>query len=281
MSTWRFLDTGPASGALNMAVDEALLEGAAQGEPVLRIFGWEPPALSFGYGQQPWREVDLDKCRAAGVEVVRRLTGGRAVLHWEELTYSVVCREDDPQCGGPISHTYRRIGEALVEGLKLFGVEAILERARPRALRPRERGVSEPCFSSLARWEVKCGGRKLIGSAQRRVRGAVLQHGSLLIGPQHRRLLELLPAGRGEGRGEAARHLEEGSICLRECVDGPVDLARLGQCLAEGFGRCLEVEMRPGGLSPAEEERAAELMELQYGNPAWTGAVRNLSLSHG
>lgn len=269
MSLWRFLDTGPASGTFNMAVDEGLLEGAAAGAPVLRVYGWEPPALSFGYGQQPWREVDLDKCRAAGIEVVRRLTGGRAVLHWEELTYSVICREDDPQCGGPISHTYRRIGEALVEGLRLFGVEAALERARPRTRQPRERGVSQPCFASLARWEVKCGGRKLIGSAQRRVRGAILQHGSLLIGSQHRRLLELLPPG----GAEAARHLEGSSTCLQEWVNGPVDLGRLAGCLAEGFGRCLGVEMRPGTLSPAEARRAAELVELQYGDPAWNRAV--------
>ena len=256
-----------------MAVDEVLLEGAVTGEPVLRTYGWEPPAISFGYGQQPWREVDLDKCRAAGIEVVRRLTGGRAVLHWEELTYSVICREDDPQCGGPISHTYHRIGEALVHGLRLFGVEAVLERARPRALRPREAGVSEPCFASLARWEVKCGGRKLIGSAQRRVRGALLQHGSLLIGSQHRRLLELLPAGGAEGGTAAASRLQEGSTCLQEWVSGPVEVERLVRCLAEGFGRCLGVEMQPGALSPAEEGRAAELMELQYGNPAWTGVV--------
>lgn len=256
-----------------MAVDETLLEDIEAGEPVLRTYSWEPPALSFGYGQQPWREVDLDQCRAAGIEVVRRLTGGRAVLHWEELTYSVICREDNPQCGGTISHTYCRIGEALVEGLRLFGVEAALERAQPRALRPRERGVSEPCFASLARWEVKCGGRKLIGSAQRRVRGAILQHGSLLIGPQHRRLLELLPAGRVVRRAEVDRRLEEGSTCLQECMGGPVDVDRLVRCLGEGFAHCLGVELQPGSLSPAEAERAAELMELQYRNPAWTGVM--------
>ena len=274
MSTWRFLPTGLGSGAFNMAVDEVLLEGVAAGEPVLRIFGWAPPALSFGYGQQPWREVDLDKCSAAGIEVVRRLTGGRAVLHWEELTYSVICREDDPHGGGPISQTYRRIGECLVEGLKRFGVEAALERARPRPLRPRELGMTYPCFSSLSRWEVKCGGRKLIGSAQRRVRGAVLQHGSVLIGPQHHQLLKLLPAGAPAARLEAARRLEEGSTCLRECVGGPVDFDRLAQCLAEGFGHCLGVRMAPGGLSTAELRRAEELMALQYGNPAWNGALR-------
>lgn len=272
MSAWRFLNTGPASGAFNMAVDETLLEGVGSGEPVLRVYGWAPAAVSFGYGQQPWREVDLDKCRAAGIEVVRRLTGGRAVLHWEELTYSVICRDDDPQCGGPISHTYRRIGEALVHGLRLFGVEAILERARPRALRPRETGVSEPCFASLARWEVKCGGRKLIGSAQRRVRGAILQHGALLIGPQHRRLLELLPAGAAEGRAATSR-LEEGSTCLQEWVDESVNVEQLAGCLAEGFADYLGVEMQPGVLSPAEAGRAVELMQTQYGNPVWTGAV--------
>ncbi|MBM3278168.1 MAG: lipoate--protein ligase family protein [Candidatus Handelsmanbacteria bacterium] len=270
MSPWRFLDTGPGRGAWNMAVDEALLEGVGSGGPVLRVYTWAPPAVSFGYGQHPWREVDLEKCRAAGVEVVRRLTGGRAVLHWEELTYSAICPEDDPQCGGPIGYTYRRLGEALVEGLRLFGVDAALERGQPRSPRPRATGLSEPCFSSLARWEVKCGGRKLIGSAQRRVRGAILQHGSLLTGGRHRRLLELRPEG-GEGFGR----LDEGSTSLDQWCGGSVDLGRLAGCLAEGFGRSLGVALRSGHLSRAEEARAAELMELQYGDPAWNRAVAN------
>jgi lipoate-protein ligase A len=271
VNAWRFLDTGPARGAFNMAVDEALLVGVGEAGPALRLYRWDPPAVSFGYGQQPWREVDLDQCREAGIEVVRRLTGGRAVLHWDELTYSVICREDDPHCGGPIGHTYRRIGECLAEGLRLFGVEAALERGRPGARQSRETGASEPCFASLARWEVKCGGRKLIGSAQRRVRGAVLQHGSLLVGPQHQRLLDLLPPG--AGGGEAARRLEEGSTFLQEWAGGPVDLGRLAGCLAQGFERGLGVEMRPEELSPAERERVAALMEHQYGDLVWTRAV--------
>jgi len=274
---WRFLNTGRAPGAFNMAVDAALLERAPDpgGEPILRVFAWDPPAVSLGYSQRPGREVDPDKCRRMGVEVVRRLTEGRAVLHWDELTYSVICREDDPRCGGPIGHTYRRIGECLVAGLRLFGVEAVLERverARQPGLRPRGAGWTEPCFASLARWEVKCGGRKLIGSAQRRARGAVLQHGSLLIGPEHCRLLELRPGG-GTERVAAARRLEQSSTCLREWAGLRVDFDHLAQCLAEGFRRCLQVELRPSSLSPQERRRAEELTPSHCAGPAWTGAA--------
>lgn len=272
MRSWRLLDTGHARGAFNMALDAALLEGAAAGEPVLRLFGWEPPAISFGYSQRPAQEVDLDKCRGLGVDVVRRLTGGRAVLHWDELTYSVICPQDDPRCGGSIGHTYRRIGECLIEGLRLFGVEASLERARPRPARGRVGGLTEPCFSSLARWEVRCGGRKLIGSAQRRALGAILQHGSLLIGPQHGRLLELLPAGEAE-RAEAARRLAHSSTCLRECAGTPIDLDRLARCLAEGFCRILQVELRPSSPTGEELRRAEELMASHYADPSWTGTA--------
>ena len=141
MRRWRLVDTGVASGAWNMAVDETLIRGLAAGEqaPVLRFFGWHPPAISFGYNQQPANEVDLEKCRQARIDLVRRLTGGRAVLHWQELTYSVLCRQDDAQLGGSIETAYRRIGECLIEGLRCFGVEATLERASSRAARPQDR----------------------------------------------------------------------------------------------------------------------------------------------
>lgn len=277
MRSWRLLDTGRSRGAYNMAVDEVLARSMAGAErvPILRLFGWAPPAVSFGYSQDPRREVDLEKCRRAGVEWVRRPTGGRAVLHWEELTYSVICRQEDPQLGGPIEATYRVIGECLVEGLRRFGADAALERVSDRTVRPRGAEAALPCFSSIARWEVKCRGRKLVGSAQRRVDGVILQHGSLLIGDAHRKIVDLLPPMAPLLRQRWKERLEERSIHLRACVDREIDMAELTDCMVAGFASRLGAELRAGALTPAEEQQAQELVESRYGDPHWTGTRRD------
>jgi len=260
-----------------MAVDEVLVRGMAETEcaPVLRLFGWNPPAVSFGYSQDPRREVDLEKCRRAGVDPVRRATGGRAVLHWEELTYSVICRQDDFQLGGPIETTYRIIGECLVEGLRRFGADAALERTGGRAVRPRGAEAALPCFSSIARWEVKCRGRKLVGSAQRRVDGVILQHGSLLIGDAHLGIVDLLPPMAPLLRQRWREQLEEQSIHLQACVDREIDVAELAGCLVAGFESRLDAEIRAGAMTPAEERQARELAGSRYGNPNWTETRRD------
>ena len=186
--TWRLLDTGASSGDFNMHADAVLLEavGAGFSPSVLRLYRWDPPAISLGYNQDPKRELNLPRVRSAGIEVVRRLTGGRAVLHWEELTYSVICREGCGRLGASPGATYREIGKALVAGLRAFGAPVDLHRqdagqggrSTPEAPKP-------PCFASTSKWEVTYRGRKLAGSAQRRIRGAILQHGSILTGPRH------------------------------------------------------------------------------------------------
>ncbi|MEW6750278.1 MAG: lipoate--protein ligase family protein [Candidatus Latescibacterota bacterium] len=269
MESWRLLDTGVGSGARNMAVDDALarLMAAGAGEPVLRLFAWDPPAISFGYGQDPARQVDLERCARAGVDLVRRPTGGRAVLHWEELTYSVICPDSHPRLGGPVEETYRSIGECLVAGLRRLGVNASLERVSGPSGTSHQQRVTAPCFSSTARWEIKCRGRKLIGSAQRRLDGVILQHGSLLLGPAHRRLPELLAGLSEDGRRQWVGTLQEHSVELGECLCGPPDVRRLSTCLVEGFEERLEARLHPECLTPAEEELAWQLQREVYGNP--------------
>jgi len=238
---WRYVDSGACAGALNMALDEALVESvAAGGAPTLRFYAWSPAAISFGYAQDPTREVDLDTCRALGLDLVRRPTGGRAVLHWQELTYSVICRCDDERAGGRIEHTYRRIGECLVAGLHLFGVDVELEKAQLRQPRPKGNAVAQPCFSSTARWEIKYRGRKLVGSAQRRFADVVLQHGSIIIGNAHERLVDLLLLDENHRR-VWRRQLSADSTCLEQCTGGEVDRRHLRECLLAGFGQVLGV----------------------------------------
>jgi lipoate-protein ligase A len=162
-----------------MARDEALLEAMAEvsSAPVLRLYGWSRPCLSLGYAQPYYSYVDPKFCQEHGVEVVRRPTGGRAVLHHFELTYAVVFRSDDPVLGGNVIESFRKVSSAILGGLRALGIPADLEPVH-RGERPSK--VAN-CFVSASTYEVSAGGRKLVGSAQVRRRGAVLQHGSILL----------------------------------------------------------------------------------------------------
>ena len=247
---WRVVDTGANCGAYNMGVDQVLAADAAQG-PVLRFYDWDPPAISCGWNQQPEREANVEACRALGIDVVRRPTGGRAVLHWEELTYSVACTADVLVAGGGIEATHRKIGACLAEGLRLFGAPVELERAG----RCGEVLRSGPCFGSTARWELKCQQRKLVGSAQRRYGHRLLQHGSILLGRAHERLPQLLRIDE-DVRQRWTRQVRAHSTDLHACMGRPIDRAALVDCLVEGFRRQLGAKMHWGVLADDEMRRA-------------------------
>jgi lipoate-protein ligase A len=273
--TWRFLNTRFENAFFNMAADEAVLESVREGgsPPVFRAFGWQPPGLSFGYAQRVGREVDLDQCREMGVEVVRRPTGGRAVLHWNELTYSVLCRGDDPLVGGGVLEAYRRISECLVAGLRRFGVAADLVRTEPPSVRPVGESITSPCFSSAARHEVVIGGRKLIGSAQRRMGDMLLQHGSLILGPEHRRIVDLLRLTSDEMKAQFRRELDEGTTSLEEALGRPAAFDDLAECLRRGFEETLRVPFVEQPLTGRERERIEILVREKYGTEAWNFEV--------
>ncbi|HWL41031.1 MAG TPA: lipoate--protein ligase family protein [Gemmatimonadaceae bacterium] len=174
LSRWRLLLAAPRSGAENMARDTALLERAARtGETVFSIYSWEKPTLSFGRHQAAAGHYDAEAIRAASVDVVRRPTGGRAILHHREVTYSVTA----PLAGEPLRAAYERINEVLIDGLARLGVAATLAAPSHRTPPPNAR----PCFESPVEGEVVAAGRKLVGSAQWRDERALLQHGSILV----------------------------------------------------------------------------------------------------
>ena len=274
--TWRFLNTRFENAFFNMAADEAVLESVRDGAspPVFRAFGWRPPGLSFGYAQRVEREVDLDRCRAAGVTVVRRPTGGRAVLHWNELTYSVLCRGNDPAAGGGVMEAYRRISACLVAGLRLFGVEADLVRSDPPSIRPAGEPITSPCFSSAARHEVVIGGRKLIGSAQRRMGDMLLQHGSLITGPEHKRIVDLLRMPSEDLKSQFVRELDEGTTSLEEEMGRPVAFDDLAACLRRGFEETMGVPFVEQPLTAREQGRIEILVKEKYGTDAWNFAAQ-------
>jgi lipoyl(octanoyl) transferase len=252
------------SAAMNMAVDDILLDAArAGGGPILRTYGWDPPAVSIGYAQRADEAIDIERCRAQGIALVRRTTGGRAVLHWNELTYSFHCADGEGPAAYPLQEASRILGECLADGLRRFGVDASLERGSSPA-----RGRLGACFASTARWELTCGGRKLVGSAQRRTRGALLQHGSILAGPEHLLLTQLLPSP-----GPVETSLAGASTHLGDWIVGPVRLESLAHHLAQAFGDGLDLPVSHESITETELAQAAQRAEETYNNDAYTFRV--------
>jgi lipoate-protein ligase A len=236
LPSWTFIDSGERSGAVNMAVDETLARALASGEggPVLRLFRWKPWAISLGYNQDA-REIDAARCASDGIDLVRRPTGGRAILHAEELTYSVIM----PAGRKSILRVYNEISTALVRGLALYGVEVSLQKSQPDFAKEYRSSSSIPCFASSARYEIEWKGRKLVGSAQRRFSGAggdvVLQHGSILCGDAHVRLADYLADAVTEARGWILASLRARTADLRMITGAPVSMEFLGGAIRRGF----------------------------------------------
>ena len=181
---WRLLLTPPLPGADNMALDEALLERArSTGESVARVYGWARPTLSLGRHQTAAGCYDLERAAALGVDVVRRPTGGRAVLHHRELTYAVAALAGD----GSLREAYERVTALLLDALHRLGVPATQAEPAGRAPAP----TLAPCFELPTRDELVVDGRKLVGSAQWREDGAFLQHGSILVDDDQGLIAEL------------------------------------------------------------------------------------------
>ena len=233
---WTFIDSGEQTGPFNMAFDESLARdlAACEGSPSLRLFRWRPWAISVGYNQAV-EDLDAARCAADGIDIVRRPTGGRAILHAEELTYSVVM----PSGRKSVLEVYNEISAALVRGLALYGVDVALEKSQPDFAEEYRSSSSIPCFTSSARYEIEWRGRKLVGSAQRRFSGpagdVVLQHGSILCGDAHLRLADYLAAPVAEARGRILAALRQRTADLRMITGGPVDMDLLGGCIRRGF----------------------------------------------
>ena len=178
---WRLILDGNLPGALNMARDVAVLEEVSAGTvpPTLRLYGWDPPCMTIGK-HQGLDAVDLDFCRAEGIDVVRRPTGGRALLHHLELTYSVVAPLGTPPLPTALQEAYRLICGALVEAVRKLGIDAELTGTEVNLRLPNPTSTV-PCFEAPAEGEVVIAGRKLIGSAMRAHAGCILQHGAILL----------------------------------------------------------------------------------------------------
>jgi len=257
-----FISSGARPGAWNMAMDRYLVERVSEGRLglVLRTYGWSPPCVSIGRFQDPLREVDPEVLRSRGIGIVRRPTGGRAVLHSSEVTYSVVAPEGHPMVSGPIEESLRKVASPLVDAIRSLGIDAGVNRADRHLA---GRGASQnPCFTSHGRSEITTGdGRKLVGSAQARTRGVFLEHGSILLDNDQPAMASLLPSSVEEGRRSLLRdRLSRGTGSLRESLPdlGPEAVER---ALAEAFACASGEEMESIDPGDLETDRFRELEE--------------------
>jgi lipoate-protein ligase A len=243
---WRFLDGGWAPGARQMAVDDALLTICGQGHslPTLRLFSFRPSCLSLGRFQPAPPEA----CREVGLEIVRRPTGGRAVLHRGDICYSVIARADHPLVAGSIHQSYGKIARALAEGLAVLGLPPLREAAAQGRL-----PEGDWCFEAVAPYELALDGAKLVGSAQLRRDGILLQQGSIRLAP---------PGGQPSA-----------AISIEEALGRRVPRREMARALMEGFGRAWGTRFRRARLSAEEEQLAQRLEREKYANPAWTSSL--------
>jgi lipoate-protein ligase A len=262
--TWRLLISRPADGATNMALDEAILRAVSGGlvRPTLRLYAWEPPCLSLGRGQ-PGVEVDRAACARDGVHVVRRPTGGRAILHTDELTYSVVASLDEPRVVGDIVTSYRRLSRALLAALQHLSVD--VESRLAATGETGAEGLNPVCFEVPSHYELTTAdGRKLVGSAQMRTSEVVLQHGTLPLEGDIARICRYLEGGPAPERVRARAATLEGALGRRVGWD------EAATAVITGFSTALNLTLERGELTPEEQSWVAELRGEKYANGTWT-----------
>jgi len=229
---WKFLNTGFQTGSFNMELDKhlAVQFHNLSDTPILRVYGWQPFAVSIGYNQS-MEDFDLQSISSAHYEIVRRPTGGKAIFHAHELTYSIV---------GPIAIMsprawYQFIHERLLHGLEYLGVHADLSESDPNFRELYRDPTSIPCFSSSAKSEIQWNGRKLVGSAQRRFGNVILQHGSILLGPQHRQITDFLNTQTREDQDSITNFLREHTIDVETILGRPVSFDETAEAVRRGF----------------------------------------------
>lgn len=258
-----------SNGSENMAVDEALfsLYDKSNGEPILRVYGWSCPTVSIGYFQRWADAVKKSECDRYHVALVRRPTGGRAVLHDNEITYCVVGATSSGPFAGGLMDCYKRIAECLGRGLRRVGVPQSGLTLAP-AHRRLGAGRQPACFFVTAAFEIMYDGKKLVGSAQRRAGEVFLQHGSIPIRIDRRLINQVLNLGRN-GQEPPEREPVAGPTCLEEVLGRQVSFEEAKDAIIEGFAEALGACVNRSNLNANERALAERLSKSRYGCDEW------------
>lgn len=265
MRQWRLLVDEATHGAMNMARDEAILKSVSAKAvlPTLRLYAWSPFCLSLGYGQSA-QEADEMRLAQQGWGIVRRPTGGKAILHGDELTYSLSLPIDDPLAQGDVVASYRLISLALIEALGWFG---IAPQAEPTA--KGNQGLGAVCFEVPSHYEITVLGKKLIGSAQVRRKEGILQHGTLPLEGDIARICDSLHYTDDTLREQAKQHVRERAITLSEALGRIVSLEQAQEALINGFERAFNVTFTLETLTDQENADTAHFL-AHYQDLTWT-----------
>jgi lipoate-protein ligase A len=255
---WRvIIETAPRTGAWNMAIDRALMESTGDGlaPPTLRLYQWQPAAVSLGKGQAA-AVADHARCAADGVDVVRRPTGGWAIFHTDELTYSVTAHAEEPIIAGPLLEAYKRLSAGLIAGLRLLGLDAVLAPPLPSG----EKAGLMACFEVPYNNEITVGGMKLLGSAQARAQRRLLQHGSLPLTGDVGRAADYLVFPDATARAALRDRLRAHATTASAAAGRAITYEEAARAMLRGFQDALDLTLEPGDLTPWEQHHAAELV---------------------
>ncbi len=238
MRQWHLIYDSPTSGSRNMAIDEVILQKVGAGElpPTLRFYSWSPACLSLGYGQRS-QDVDRDALMQWGWDIVRRSTGGKAILHIDELTYSLALPADHEIASGGIIESYRRISNALLAGLNRLGVQSQADKRVDDI-----KTIGPVCFETPSHYEITTqDGRKLVGSAQVRRKNGVLQHGTLPLFGDVARICDALAYKTPYHREEAKFHVRERATTLADALGEELTWEAVAYAIRVGFETTFDV----------------------------------------
>ncbi len=267
-STWRLILHEPGQGAWNMAVDEILLRSMVPGtRPILRLYGWDPACLSLGYAQN-YADIDPIALSQFGWEVVRRPTGGRAILHTDELTYSVIAPYGEPRIEGGVLESYQRLSKALLAALQLLDLPVQAQLSKKNSSRN-----GPVCFDVPSNYEITLVGKKIIGSAQARKKEGVLQHGTLPLSGDLSRITKVLKYESTTDRQSAAEMLHQHATTLSTFLLQDISWERTANAIIQGFQTALSLEFSEEPLNHRELEASHQMVVEKYGTQSWTQRV--------
>ncbi|NIM59431.1 MAG: hypothetical protein GTO16_10890 [Candidatus Aminicenantes bacterium] len=263
MKEWMLIvDKKPLSGSLNMAVDDFLFQSLSdEPQTFLRFYRWERPTVSLGYSQNIRKVVDVDYCQSQGIDIVRRITGGKLVLHHKEVTYSL-CSSDKEAFTSTLADSYRLISQALMRGFEKMGLKSYLADAPPETY---VKG-NLPCFSYPARNEIEVEGKKIVGSAQKRAGHKFIQHGSIPLEKDEGYLGPVSFLKKEESKGRM--------ISLSQALGEKASFDRTVERLASGISEFFKINFKPKVFDAEEKEAIVKIQKERYANKDWTCGVK-------
>lgn len=269
---WAFLENTPQDAAINMALDEALLHWHQKGEipPTLRFYRWNKPTLSIGYFQKVDGKIDLQGIKKHQCQLVRRMTGGSAVLHDDELTYSIVISEKHEKVASSIRQAYFDLSKGIVRAYQLLGIEV------DHAHEPSSKGRSNICFEQPAFYELVAKGKKISGNAQIRKRGILLQHGSIPLSMNVEMLFDLFQFPADQMKERKKQRFYERATTINAELGEKQSYERVRNAFQQGFSEILNIELEPITLTEEQWKEVYQIAESNYSENNIKGAVSHV-----